>query len=73
MVKTESGQLYTSKLTGKNAEKPLIFYNRQPAEGSVIDKTTMNFNDKTYYIGVNTAGSGDLQGKLITDWLTANK
>ncbi len=73
MVKTESGSLYTSKLTGKNAEKPLIFYNRQPFAGNKVDDATMSFNDKTYYIGVNTQGSGELQGNMIYDWFNDNK
>lgn len=73
MVKTESGNLYTEKLTGANAEKPLIFYNRQPFTNNKVDTETMNHNDKTFYIGVNTEGSGDLQGTLIYNWLKANK
>lgn len=73
MVKTDSGSLYTEKLKGANAEKPLIFYNRQPFTNNAVDSATMKHNDKTYYIGVNTEGSGDLQGTLIYNWLTANK
>ena len=74
MVKTESGSLYTEKLnTEKNKDKPLIFYNRQPFVNGKVDEKTMKHNDKTYYIGVDTNGSGDLQGKMITDWFKANK
>lgn len=73
MVKTESGKLYTEKLTGANKDKPLIFYNRQPFAEGKVDAATMAHNDKTYYIGVDTTGSGDLQGNMITDWFKANK
>lgn len=73
MVKTESGKLYTEKLTGDNKNKPLIFYNRQPFANGKVDEATMKHNDKTYYIGVNTEGSGALQGDMIYNWFKANK
>lgn len=54
-----------------NSEKPLIFFNRQPSNPDTgdIDMTTMNFSDKTYYVGFDAAGGGAVQGKLITDYL----
>lgn len=73
MVKTDSGSLYTEKLKGANADKPVIFYNRQPMVNGEVDQATMSFNDKTHYVGVNTEGSGDLQGQMIAQWLKDHK
>ncbi len=54
-----------------NKDKPLIFFNRQPSDPTTgqIDMDTMNWNDKTYYVGFDAAGGGAVQGKLITDYL----
>ena len=54
-----------------NKEKPLVFFNRQPSDPTTgeIDMKTMNFSDKTYYVGFDAAGGGAVQGKLITDYL----
>ena len=56
--------------TANNA-KPLIFFNRQPSDPttSAVDMDTMNFSDKTYYVGFDAAAGGDVQGKMITDYL----
>lgn len=59
----------------KNADKPLVFYNRQPSDpqSGEIDMTSMNWNNSTYYVGFDAAGGGAVQGKLITDFfLTKN-
>ena len=54
-----------------NQDKPLVFFNRQPSDPTTgqIEKDTMNWNSKTYYVGFDAAGGGAVQGKLITDWL----
>lgn len=56
-----------------NKDKPLVFFNRQPSDPttSAIDMASMNWNDKTYYVGFDAAGGGAVQGKLITDYLAA--
>lgn len=56
-----------------NKDKPLVFFNRQPSDPTTgaIDMTAMNFNASTYYVGFDAAGGGAVQGKLITDYLTA--
>ena len=56
----------------ENKDKPLIFFNRQPSDpqSGEIDMTTMNWNDKTYYVGFDSANGGSVQGKLITDYLS---
>jgi len=55
-----------------NKDKPLVFFNRQPSDPTTgkIDNDSMNWNDKTYYVGFDAAGGGAVQGKLITDWLS---
>ena len=54
-----------------NKDKPLVFFNRQPSDptSGKIDMASMNWNDKTYYVGFDAAGGGSVQGKLITDFL----
>ncbi len=56
-----------------NAEKPLIYFNRQPSDPTtgVIDMEAMEWNDKTYYVGFDAAGGGAVQGQLIVDYLAS--
>ena len=55
-----------------NKDKPLVFFNRQPSDPTTgkIDMTSMNWNDKTYYVGFDAAAGGAVQGQLITDYLS---
>lgn len=55
-----------------NKDKPLVFYNRQPSDPTTgsIDMGSMNWNNKTYYVGFNAAAGGDVQGALIKDYLS---
>ena len=60
---------------GSNQEKPLLFFNRKPAHPTTgaLDRDTMRWNSKTYYIGSDAAEGGAVQGDLIFDYLiTAN-
>ena len=54
-----------------NKDKPLVFFNRQPSDPTTgqIDMASMNWNDKTYYVGFDAAGGGAVQGTLITNYL----
>jgi len=54
-----------------NKDKPLVFFNRQPSDPTTgeIDMATMNWNDKTYYVGFDAAGGGAVQGALIMEFL----
>jgi methyl-galactoside transport system substrate-binding protein len=65
----------TSASVIANADKPLVFFNRQPSDPTtgVIDMDTMNFNSKTYYVGFDAAGGGVVQGKMITDFIKTKK
>ena len=67
---SSNGTTGTGKATVKNADKPLIFYNRQPSDpvSGDIDMKSMNWNGSTYYVGFDAAGGGAVQGKLITDY-----
>lgn len=55
-----------------NKDKPLVFFNRQPSDPTtgMIDMDSMDWNDKTYYVGFDAAGGGAVQGQLIVDWLS---
>ena len=70
-----SGALFVScgkkSASVMNKDKPLVFFNRQPSDptSGEIDMASMNWNDKTYYVGFDAAGGGAVQGKLITDFL----
>jgi len=57
----------------QDKDKPLVFFNRQPSDPTTgaIDMASMNWNDKTYYVGFDAAGGGTVQGKLITDYLAS--
>ena len=58
---------------GANAQKPVVFFNRQPSDPVTgeIDMEVMNWNDKTYYVGFDAAGGGAVQGQLIVDFLAS--
>lgn len=67
---TSSAAASTSS-TG-NAAKPVCWFNRQPSISSTgeLDKTALNFNDKTYYVGFDAKQGAELQGKMIADYIT---
>ena len=54
-----------------NKDKPLVFFNRQPSDpqSGSIDTASMDWNDKTYYVGFDAAGGGAVQGQLILNYL----
>ncbi|MDD4397560.1 MAG: substrate-binding domain-containing protein [Sphaerochaetaceae bacterium] len=54
-----------------NKDKPFVFFNRQPSDPTTgaIDMDSMNWNDKTFYVGFDAAGGGAVQGQLILDYL----
>lgn len=63
----------SSAATG-NAAKPLCWFNRQPSNSSTgeLDKTALNFNDSTYYVGFDATQGAELQGQMIADYITKN-
>ncbi len=70
---TEAGSSSAASSTA-NADKPVVFYNRQPSNSSTgeLDMTTLKFNDKTYYVGFDANQGGELQGQMIVDYIKAN-
>ena len=54
-----------------NADKPLVWYNRQPSNSSTgdLDMEALNFNDKTYYVGFDANQGAELQGEMIVDYI----
>lgn len=55
-----------------NADKPVIFFNRQPSNSSTgeLDMDTLNFNESTYYVGFDADQGGELEGQMIVDYIT---
>lgn len=57
-----------------NAEKPLVWYNRQPSNSSTgeLDMQALNFNKNTYYVGFDAKQGAELQGQMIKDYIEKN-
>ena len=64
----------SSSTTVANKDKPVCWFNRQPSNSSTgeLDKTALNFNDKTYYVGFDATQGAELQGKMVADYITAH-
>ncbi len=61
-------------LAGGNADKPLVWWNRQPSNSSTgeLDMDALTWNDKTYYVGFDANQGAELQGQMIADYINAN-
>ena len=57
-----------------NAEKPVIWYNRQPSNSTTgeLDMDALNFNGKTYYVGFDAVQGAVLQGEMVVNYLKAH-
>ena len=57
-----------------NADKPLVWWNRQPSNSSTgeLDMDALTWNDKTYYVGFDANQGAELQGQMIADYIEAN-
>ena len=57
-----------------NAEKPVIWFNRQPSNSTTgeLDMDALTFNDKTYYVGFDAKQGAELQGQMVVDYLKAH-
>ena len=57
-----------------NADKPLVWFNRQPSNSSTgeLDMDALSFNDNTYYVGFDANQGAELQGQMIYDYIVAN-
>ena len=57
-----------------NADKPVIWFNRQPSNSTTgeLDMDALTFNGKTYYVGFDAKQGAELQGQMIVDYLLAH-
>lgn len=60
-----------SSASGSSTDKPVVFYNRQPSNSTTgeLDKTTLNFNKNTYYVGFDANQGGELEGTMVADYI----
>mgnify|MGYP002737758143 CR=1 FL=1 len=75
MVGCGSGGSGGSSSSGvANKDKPLVWYNRQPSNSSTgeLDKTALNFNKDTYYVGFDANQGAELQGEMVLDYIKKN-
>lgn len=60
--------------TTTNAEKPLVWFNRQPSNSSTgeLDMDALSFNKDTYYVGFDANQGAELQGTMIKEYIEKN-
>ena len=60
--------------TVANADKPLVWFNRQPSNSSTgeLDMNALSFNDNTYYVGFDANQGAELQGQMVLDYIEDN-
>ena len=60
--------------TVANADKPLVWFNRQPSNSSTgeLDMAALSFNEDTYYVGFDANQGAELQGEMIRDYIEDN-
>ena len=71
---SDSGEQSSQSGTVTNAEKPLVWFNRQPSNSTTgeLDMDALSFNEDTYYVGFDANQGAELQGKMILDYITAS-
>lgn len=57
-----------------NADKPLVWFNRQPSNSSTgeLDMTALKFNDSTYYVGFDANQGAQLQGQMVVEYIQSH-
>ncbi len=57
-----------------NAEKPVIWFNRQPSNSQTgeLDMDALTWNDDTYYVGFDAIQGAVLQGEMIVNYLQSH-
>lgn len=54
------------------SDKPIIFWNRELANGSGdVDTELMASRDNIYYVGIESAEGGRLQGEMAAEWFNS--
>ena len=58
----------------ENKDKPLVWFNRQPSNSSTgeLDKTALNYNKDTYYVGFDANQGAELQGTMVKEYIEKN-
>ena len=57
-----------------NAEKPLVWFNRQPSNSTTgeLNMEALTFNDNTYYVGFDANQGAELQGEMVLEYIQNN-
>ena len=57
-----------------NAQKPLVWFNRQPSSSSTgeLDMAALSFNEDTYYVGFDANQGAELQGQMVLEYIQNN-
>lgn len=71
---TESTTGTETATTVANADKPLVWFNRQPSNSSTgeLDMNALTFNENTYYVGFDANQGAELQGEMIKEYIENN-
>ena len=69
-----SGSQGGDTTTVTNADKPVVWFNRQPSNSSTgeLDMTALNFNEDTYYVGFDANQGAQLQGQMVLEYIQNN-
>ena len=71
---TQKGGSSTTTSDVANKDKPLVWFNRQPSNSSTgeLDKTALNYNKDTYYVGFDANQGAELQGEMVKEYIEKN-
>lgn len=81
VIKTTSTKSYLDQIATvegtATVDKPVIFFNRQATkEDGTVNQEVMKdsrFTKGIYYVGFDAVQGGQVQGKMIVDWLSAQE
>ena len=80
VIRTTATKSYLDQIAqveGGKVNKPVIFFNRQATkEDGTVDQQVMKddrFTKGIYYVGFDAVQGGQVQGKMIVDWLSAQE
>ena len=69
VVDQTNGRGYLDKIP---TDKPCIFWNRELTKGGNIDKELMASRNNVFYVGIESAEGGRLQGQMAAEWFNKN-
>lgn len=70
LVDQTNGKTFIDKIP---TDKPIIFWNRELAKGDgTIDTDLMKSRENIYYVGIESAEGGRLQGEMAAEWFNTN-